>query len=250
MNTYQHKQLRHPGRLPALLLLTLLAACTQLSTLAYSSDADFSSILGPTLLAILLTIVPSALIGLTLGPRLGLGAPLLIDLILGKAGSARELLRHTKIAAGSGLAVGVLMLLLSLLIRANAPTDSPELGFRGITGGLLVSLNAAVVEEIWTRLGLMTLLVWSALRLLGKAYPSPQLLWPVIVLSAIAFALLHLPQLASTGAATAITVSATMVGNTIVGTLFGWLYWRYSLIAAMIGHLSVDLVLHVFTAMI
>jgi hypothetical protein len=32
--------------------------------------------------------------------------------------------------------------------------------------------------------------------------------------------------------------------NGLVGVVFGWLYWRYGLLAAMIAHFSADVVLH------
>jgi membrane protease YdiL (CAAX protease family) len=39
-----------------------------------------------------------------------------------------------------------------------------------------------------------------------------------------------------------------MLGNIMVGTLYGWLYWQRGLFAAIIAHFSVDLMLHVFPA--
>jgi membrane protease YdiL (CAAX protease family) len=34
-----------------------------------------------------------------------------------------------------------------------------------------------------------------------------------------------------------------------VGLLYGWCYWKRSLIAAMVAHFSVDVVIHVLPAM-
>jgi membrane protease YdiL (CAAX protease family) len=33
--------------------------------------------------------------------------------------------------------------------------------------------------------------------------------------------------------------------NGLAGVVFGWLYWRRGLLAAMVAHLTFDLVLHV-----
>ncbi len=73
--------------------------------------------------------------------------------------------------------------------------------------------------------------------------------WPANVLAALAFGLIHLPQLAQFGAATPVAIAGTMLGNGIVGVFCGWLYWRRSLVAAILAHFAVDLILHVLPAM-
>jgi membrane protease YdiL (CAAX protease family) len=40
-----------------------------------------------------------------------------------------------------------------------------------------------------------------------------------------------------------------MLLNSIGGLVFGWLYWRQGLLAAMVAHFSADVVLHVIGAM-
>jgi membrane protease YdiL (CAAX protease family) len=116
-------------------------------------------------------------------------------------------------------------------------------------GGLLASTGATVAEEVWVRLGLMTVIVWLLVRASRLPDARPSVVWTANVLAAAAFGLLHLPQLAQYGAASVMGISGTMLGNGIVGVAFGWLYWRHSLLAAMLGHFSVDLVLHVFPAL-
>ena len=44
---------------------------------------------------------------------------------------------------------------------------------------------------------------------------------------------------------TTIVVVRTVLLNSIAGVLFGWLYWRRGLLAAMVSHFSADIVLHV-----
>ena len=117
-----------------------------------------------------------------------------------------------------------------------------------LLAGLLLSAGAAVGEETWIRLGIMTLLAWPVARLLGHSEIRPIVGWPAIAVAASAFGLIHLPQLAQFGAATPVSVAATLLGNGIVGVACGWLYWRRSLLAAMLAHFAVDLVLHVLTA--
>ena len=41
-----------------------------------------------------------------------------------------------------------------------------------------------------------------------------------------------------------------MLGNMLVAMAFGWLYWRRSLIAAIVAHFAVDVMLHVVPALV
>jgi membrane protease YdiL (CAAX protease family) len=187
--------------------------------------------------------------GLILGQKIGLGAPLLTDLLNCSPGSGKKLFFDARLAISLGLGLGILLLLLRFVAQPYLPPELPALGHRGVLGGLLVSISAAVGEEVWLRLGVLTMLAWVFLRLLGGHEVSPVVGWSAIVVSALAFAAMHLPQLASYGADNSVGIAATMMGNTLVGVLFGFLYWRRSLIAAMLAHFAVDLVLHVLPAL-
>ncbi|MBW4601070.1 MAG: CPBP family intramembrane metalloprotease [Calothrix sp. FI2-JRJ7] len=45
-----------------------------------------------------------------------------------------------------------------------------------------------------------------------------------------------------------IIVLNIIILNTLAGTLFGWLYWKRGILAAMIAHFGTDIVLHVIPA--
>jgi membrane protease YdiL (CAAX protease family) len=96
----------------------------------------------------------------------------------------------------------------------------------------------------------MTILAWFFVRVSGDTRLKPGSAWAAIILAAVVFSLVHLPQLAAAGAASWAGVLGTIFGNTLVGVIFGWLYWRRSLLAAIVAHFSVDLVLHVFPALV
>jgi hypothetical protein len=240
----------------ALLLLTLV---TQLSSLVYniSTAAQVTGTSNPNILravvmgAALLSLltIPSAALGLRLGVPLNLGAPLLTDFLLRRRGSLARLGREAGVAIPLGLGLGLAFLFLRVAIAQHLPPSLPEFGHRGVLGGLLASAGAAVAEEVWVRLGLMTVLVWLFTRGSRSSAVRPAVAWTANLFAALAFGLLHLPQLAQYGAASAIGISGTMLGNGVVGVAYGWLYWRHSLLAAMLGHFAVDLVLHVFTAL-
>jgi len=232
-----------------LIALVCLTLVTQLGSLAYTFDGSFLSVLGPSALVLCAVTIPLAASGLFLGQKIGLGAPLVTDLLNRTPGSGRKLLSDALLSVSLGLGLGFLLLLLRFAAQPYLPPELPELGHRGVLGGLLVSISAAVGEEVWLRLGVLTILAWILMRLLGRHKVSPVVGWSAIVVSALAFAAMHLPQLASYGAANSVGIAATMMGNTLVGVLFGFLYWRRSLIAAMLAHFAVDLALHVLPAL-
>ena len=240
----------------ALLLLTLV---TQLGSLTYNMwaagrapDAPeqsllFSLVFGATILCAL--TIPLAGLGLWLGRQVGLGAPLLTDLLERRPGAREWLRRDAMLAIPLGLGIGVFLLLLRMASAPYLPPELPAFGHRGAMAGLLLSAAAAVGEETWLRLGVMTIIAWAVARLLGHPEIRPTLAWSANVLAALAFGLIHLPQLAQSGAATLNAIAGTLLGNGIVGVVCGWLYWRRSLVAAILAHFAVDLILHVLPAL-
>lgn len=238
-----------PSTLLPLIAIVCLTVIAQLGTLAYTVDGSFLSVLGPSTLVLCAVTIPLAASGLMLGQKIGLGAPLVTDLLNRTPGSRKKLLLDAKLAIPLGLVLGISLLLLRFVVLPYLPPELPSLGHRGIIGGLLVSIGAAVGEEVWLRLGIMTILAWIFARLLGRQDVSAVVGWSAVAVSSLAFAAMHLPQLASYGAANSVGIAATMMGNTLVGVLYGFLYWRRSLIAAMLAHFAVDLALHVLPAL-
>nr|WP_321511502.1 CPBP family intramembrane glutamic endopeptidase [uncultured Hyphomonas sp.] len=237
--------------LKPLIILWALTLAAQLAGLAHGvaqAGHSVAPVILPSAVVLSLVTLPLAWLGLVLGQRTGLGAPLLTDLLDNVPGTGSRLFRRALLACLLGLLLGAAMVGLKLALLPYSPPEMPALGFRGPVGGLLVSIAAAVGEEVWFRLGLMTLLVWAASRLLRQDRPNPLLIWGIILLTAVAFGMAHLPQLASFDAATPFSMWGTILGNCAVGSLYGWLYWRHGLLAAMVGHFSVDVVIHVLPA--
>ena len=149
-----------------------------------------------------------------------------------------------------GFVLGGILLLIRMMSRPYLPPELPEFGYRGVIGGISVSIGAAVAEEVWFRLGLMTILIWSLSWLRGHREVHPLIAWIVIVITSIGFGMAHLPQLTSYGAGSLVAIIGTIAGNSFVGILYGWCFWRRGLIAAISAHFAVDLVLHVFPALL
>ncbi len=239
--------------LVALLLLTLL---TQLGSLPFiirrnaqipdGPDHSLQFLVIETIVVVFLLTIPLAGLGLLLGRRVGLGAPLLTDLLQRRPGAGERLRLDAKLAIPLGLVVGVIV---RFLIMPYLPPERLALEHPPAWAALLVSAGAGVAEETWCRLGLMTIFAWLLARLLGHGEIRPVVAWPANVLAALVFGLMHLPQLSRIAAPTSTAIAAVLLGNGIVGVALGWLYWRRSLVAAILAHFAADVMLHVLPAM-
>jgi len=196
------------------------------------------------------TTIPAAGLGIWLGRGIGLGTPRLSDLMNKKSDTLKLLQQDARLASILGLVIGAMLLVLRIVTADFLPPELPNLGHRGVLGGLLVSIGAAVGEEVWFRLGLMTLLLWLVTRLFGHEEIRPSVAWTIIILVSFGFGLAHLPQLLSYGAGSPFAIWGTILGNVMVGVLYGWCYWKRSLFAAIVAHFSVDILLHVLPAVV
>lgn len=172
--------------------------------------------------------------GVVLSRPLGLGAPA-IEAALSGTGAWPALRRQLLPAGIAGVFVGGLLV---FLVRV-AP---PELLALGQTMEIPLAaklLYGGVTEEVLMRWGLMTSLVWLPWRLIQKRVGLPRTSYVLgaIVVAALLFGVLHLPAAAAMGASLSPSVVAYIIaGNTAPGILFGILYWRYGLEAAIIAH--------------
>jgi len=111
----------------------------------------------------------------------------------------------------------------------------------------IASLYGGASEEILTRLFLVSGIAW----LMGKIWQTPDGLPAdgafglAIVIAAIIFGIGHLPATAAITPLKPLVIVRAIFLNGIGGLLFGWLYWQYGLVAAMIAHFCADIVLHV-----
>jgi membrane protease YdiL (CAAX protease family) len=187
-----------------------------------------------------------AWIGLRLGTRLGLDAPLL------RAWLSHEFdgrgLAYIPLAAVVGAGTGVLILLLDrFAFQQSLPAGALECASHVPRWkGLLGCFYGAVVEETLSRLFLMTLLVWILAWVLGRTNAGVFL--TACLLSAIAFAAGHLPAAAQLSPLSRPAVMRVLALNTLAGIVFGVLFWRYGLEHAMLAHFATDFVLHVVPA--
>jgi membrane protease YdiL (CAAX protease family) len=193
------------------------------------------------------TLIAAAAIaaGLGLGPRAGLGRPLLDG--LGPDESVRDRRRAGRaLALGAALGVG-----LGALLSAAGVVFEPYLHAKqdiklpSALACLIASVGAGIREEVWLRLGFMTFLAWLGALVARRSPAGPGTVWAANVLAALLFGAIHLPQAAGLLGLTGPVVAFVLLGNAIPGVVWGWLYWRKGLIAAMASHAAADIVMKV-----
>ncbi len=138
-----------------------------------------------------------------------------------------------------GLICGVAGGILLYAVLRFAPAAMAEIQVRFTPPLVARVLYGGFTEEVLLRWGFMTTLVWLAWRLLQGRRGAPRVLyvWLAIVASALVFGAGHLPAASVLiGTLTVNIVVFVVLANTVFGILFGYLYWRYGLEAAMIAH--------------
>ncbi len=199
----------------------------------------------------LVLIAAATGLGLWLGGKVGLGAPLLRAWLAGDPEAParfRSLLVPASVA-GALSAVGILALELGffaprLSIASETVSGPPA------WQGFLASFYGGINEELLLRLGVMTLFAWLGAKLTRTDRPGAGVMWSANVLAAVLFGLGHLPAIAAILPLTALVITRAVVLNGLAGVVFGWLYWRRGLLAAMVAHFSADIVLHVLAPLV
>jgi len=224
--------------LVALLVASALGTCLGIPW-AIAVLGDPASVWLSTLVEGPLLLVPASAAGVWLGKRAGLASDLRELVSNTSAGWAR--LRPGLFPAGAiGLALG----LIGFFAQRSVPGTAWVLGLRNPTplDWLLRSLSAAITEEILFRLGLIALVSWVILSIVKRAEIRVFSLWVGNMVSALLFAVAHLPQLS--GHASALHV-ALITYSTAAGLVMGAVFLRYGLVSAVVAHFTCDLVANV-----
>jgi hypothetical protein len=190
-------------------------------------------------------LVISILIGIGCAYRVGLHSHLIDYWVLHTPKIPYSVI-EMKWSLGVGAATAIVLLLLDRLMQPVLPEALRAANNTELSGlNLLTAMfYGGITEEILMRWGLMSLLVWIAWKGLkqGVTLPSQGIYKGAIVLAALVFGLLHLPATAAIVPLTPVVIIRALLLNGIGGIAFGWLFWQYSLEAAMLAHISV----HVF----
>ena len=147
---------------------------------------------------------------------------------------------------GLGLAVGLLLL---GVIRFAIEPSLPVIGARIAAAGTLpvwrrlaIIYVAAVGEELLFRVVLLSAIVALATRLRRPASlaPTPADLWIGIALSALAFAAAHLPGWIGVTPVGVGLATAVLLLNGVAGIVLGYVFATRGILAAILTHAGAD----------
>jgi hypothetical protein len=190
----------------------------------------------------LFLLAPASAAGVWLGQKIGLGPRVLRALASRLPGGREQLRRALLPTLLIGLALGVLGTFAQNAIPKSALM--PGLDLPNTFETFLRTLSAALTEEIFFRLGLMTVFVWAILSVAKNPVLRLPALWTGNLLAALLFAAAHLPQVPFQNHGWNLFLPFLLVSSG-TGLVMGWLYLRYGLLSAMVAHLLVDLVVYV-----
>ena len=207
--------------------------------------------------AILFAIVIFA--GMFFASRVGLGTPILDSVTRGES-VADEVRAILPVSIGLGVIAALLIIGTDILLQ---PALLRELGDNANVldsqniqpaawKGFFASFYGGIAEEVLLRLLVMSFFVWLG-RFVSKTpegKPTSAVFWVANILAAVLFGLGHLPATATFLPLTPLVITRAILLNGIGGAIFGWLYWKRGLEAAMVAHFSADIVLHVLFASI
>ena len=195
----------------------------------------------------LLLLGVACLLGAYAAPRVGLRS-----YVIEGTGTDEDIWQRLRqevgLAVGIGIGGGVLIVVLDAALIPFVAQDLPQSVIGATRPTVLTVLGYApvrflyggITEELMLRFGLMSVLVFVGWRITGRRTdgPGPAIVWAAIVIAAVLFGLGHLPALAQAVTLTPVLVVRTVLLNAVAGVIFGWLYWRRSLEAAMVAHAS------------
>ena len=238
-------------------ILLIICVIVSLLVLPYSLEQRSNEIaIAPIIL--LITAVQSLIMfavviffGLFLSKRIGMGLPILQSVLDGK-NQTKELRSILLPSFIIGIIAGSFTVLMDIPFKKFIPEilhlETPVTVWKA----LLASFYGGIAEEILLRLFLVSLFVWVIFRIKKDKDGRPTVfgIWLSIILAAIFFGLGHLPATAQMTKLTGIIIIRAIVLNGVLGTTFGWLYWKKGLESAIIAHFSADIVLHIITPLV
>jgi len=188
-------------------------------------------LLNPTIILLVAVVV-----GTLLFDKVKLTVPAISSLLKIERESIQPIIKQQlKYGVSLGLLAGTCIMISAFVFEKLTPHE-----FEALEGGMKLTLWArflygGITEELLLRFGFMTLLVWVMFKI-SKKLNNP-IYWIAIVLSTLLFAVGHFPVAYSAiPEPSSLLLSYIIIGNSIGGLVFGWLYWKKGLEAAMIAH--------------
>lgn len=200
-----------------------------------ATEIKWLLLVNPTIMLII-----SVLVGLFLHKKVMIGAPVIDGIIQGERNF--QLPDIFKSGIAGGVISGVLIVATGTVFAPIIPREFIELGENINTSVASRFLYGGITEEILMRFGLMTFLVWLLFKIFRSL--SAGIYWTAIFVSAVLFALGHFPIVfQSIDNPPAVLLAYVIIGNSIGGIVFGWLYWKKGLEVAMIAHIFTHVIM-------
>ena len=181
----------------------------------------------------------AVLSGVTLGPRVGLGAPLFTIALQGR--SPWRGIRFLSLPGLAGGIIGAAWLVTLVMFWPESLSVVDPIYSLPLLPKLLYG---AITSELLLRYGVLTLVMWSVWRLFGQARrrPSERLGWLAVLISALLVGLV--PVLLSWLLQAPLPSVMLLLCEVVYGLLAGVLFWRYGLESAILAHLVAYLLSH------
>lgn len=193
-------------------------------------------LINPTVLLLIAVVIGTAFY-----QKVNLHVPL-IEKMVGNENHNFSTADILKFGILGGILSGVLLSLVGFIFTPMLPAEFLELG-KSLKPTLAARfLYGGITEEIMMRFGLMTLIVWIVATVLNNTKPIAY--WSGIVIASIVFGLGHFPIAYQTvGNPSAILLAYVLIGNTVGGLVFGWLYWKKGLESAFLAHIVTHVIM-------
>ena len=193
------------------------------------------SLVNPTIM-----LLGAIVVGTILYQRVHLQVP-----FIEKAAGIRSEINFTEILMNGilgGILAGLLLVVVNVTFNPVIPAEFKEFGTSLQPTLAARFLYGGITEEILIRFGVMTLIVWTCSKIFGGTQPI--VYWLGIIVSAIIFALGHLPVAYQAVANPPVgLLTYIIIGNSIGGVIFGWLYPKKGLECARIAHIYDHIIL-------
>ncbi|PLT32116.1 CPBP family glutamic-type intramembrane protease [Bacillus sp. V5-8f] len=186
----------------------------------------------------------ASLIGVCLGPKVGLKAEILRNWVYKDTGVTFN--KHSVLLA---IALGAMVTFFTILIDkfiflplVPEIAELPSAGNVNFLIGISTVFQGGYTEEVLMRFGGVTLVVWL-LSLVFKKKPAWIYITAILLLS-IYFGIGHVGALGADPPA--MLIFRTIVLNTLFGVVTGLLFWKKGLEYAIIAHMTADIIIHSF----
>ena len=193
-----------------------------------------------TILSVHVILAITVTIGLYCAPRLGFQS-----VVLNRVSQGKPLVASLKPHAIPALGIGAIFAVYLLSVELVTPILLEDIGAeRDQTVAFFINrlpgavIMGGITEELLFRWGFMSLVTLVLWKLIGRDRDKPQtwLVWTGIIVAALIFVMSHLPAVLALYGSSLDIVLFTLLGNAAPAVVFGWIFWRYSIEAAMITH--------------